>query len=80
MNSFALILGFPKLLYFNLKSMPLKSAIKLPILVSYRTKFKCLSGKIKFSSPIRFGMVKIGFSGGKNSNLYAICNRKHWID
>ena len=34
------LLSIPKSLYFNLSAFPLKTAIKMPVLVSYKTKLK----------------------------------------
>lgn len=35
-----LVLSLPKTLYFNFRQLPLKQAVKLPILVSYRVRYK----------------------------------------
>ncbi len=55
------ILSLPKTIYFNLKYFDLKTAIKLPIFVSYKTKFKELNGDIIIDSNLSIGMIKIGF-------------------
>ncbi len=48
-------------IYFNFHYLPIKQAIKLPILL-YKPKFKNLKGKIIFDCPkLRYGMVKLGF-------------------
>ena len=40
------LLSIPKSLYFNLSAFPLKIAVKMPVLVSYKTKLKGIK-KIK---------------------------------
>lgn len=56
------LLNIPKSLYFNLYAFSLKTAIKIPILVSYKTKLidikKC---KIIINASIKFGIIKMGF-------------------
>lgn len=58
------ILSIPKTLYFNFRCFPFSTAVKLPVLVSYRTKILELhKGIITFGhTPYRF-MVKFGFGG-----------------
>jgi len=58
------ILSIPKTLYFNFRCFPFSIAVKLPVLVSHRTKLLELhKGIIKFGcNPYRF-MVKFGFGG-----------------
>ena len=47
-------------LWFNLKYLPFKQAIKLPILL-YRPTFLRLKGSVVIESDdIRFGMIKLG--------------------
>jgi acetyltransferase-like isoleucine patch superfamily enzyme len=57
------ILGIPKSIIINFRYFPAKQAIKLPILVSFRTKFCSLKGTIKINTPIKTGMIKIGLDG-----------------
>lgn len=58
------ILSLPKSLYFNLKVFPLKTAIKLPILISYDTKIINIhKGSIIINSSIKPQMIQIGFGG-----------------
>ena len=54
-------LSLPKTIYFNLKYFDLYQAIKLPVFVSYNTKFKTLKGDIKIPKNAKFGTIKIGF-------------------
>ena len=58
------LLSIPKSLYFNLSAFPLKTAIKMPVLVSYKTKLKGIKkNKIIIDAPIKFGLIRIGFGG-----------------
>lgn len=57
------VLGLPKSIYINLKYFEFKDAIKLPIIVSYRTKFLKLKGSIKIKGKIKTGMIRIGICG-----------------
>lgn len=58
------LLSIPKTIYFNFCVFPLSTAVKLPVLVSYKTKIVELhKGVITFGcSPYCF-MVKFGFGG-----------------
>lgn len=47
-------------LFFNLKYLPFKQAIKLPILL-YKPRFLNLQGSIVINGTIKTGMIKIGF-------------------
>ena len=60
------ILSLPKSLYFNLRCLPLKQAIKMPFLISYRVKIaKAKRNVVVFQgTPHRF-MVRIGFGGSE---------------
>ena len=59
-------------IYFNFHYLPLKQAIKLPILL-YRPKFISLKGKVIIDSPIiRTGMVRMG-------HLVNTCNPNNGI-
>ena len=50
---------FPTI-FFNFRYLPFNQAIKLPILL-YKPKFLKLNGSIKISSPIRTGMIRLGW-------------------
>lgn len=52
-----------KSIYLNFSMLPIKQAIKMPIVVSRYTYFYSLSGKIKLKSPARFGMIRFGYFG-----------------
>lgn len=55
-----LLISLPKSLYINLKFLPFKQAIKLPIII-YKGTIKG-KGNLFIESPIRFGMIKLGFN------------------
>ncbi len=48
-----------KTIYFNFHYLPLRQAVKLPI-VLYKPHFKALKGRIELTAPARFGMVNLG--------------------
>lgn len=54
--------GIPKSLYVNFRLLPFSQAIKLPIIVSRKTKLRSLSGKAHLKK-IKTGIVRIGFGG-----------------
>jgi acetyltransferase-like isoleucine patch superfamily enzyme len=63
--------GWSKTLCFNLRYFPLKQAIKLPVLVSPKTRFICLGGEVRLSGEVSFGMIRLG--GGN----YSVSDREH---
>ena len=56
------ILGIPKSLIVNLKYLPINQAIKLPILVSHKTKIYG-NGKIRIVGNVQTRMIKVGLTG-----------------
>ncbi|MFY0630665.1 MAG: acyltransferase [Flavobacteriaceae bacterium] len=50
-----------KSLIFNLKYLPFKQAIKLPFLISRKVYLMKTKGEISIESPIKTGMIKIGY-------------------
>lgn len=55
------LLSIPKSIYFNLRLLPIKEAIKLPIFIRYNCAIKSTKGNIIFKNKIKTGIVKIGF-------------------
>ncbi len=53
--------GLPKTLYFNLKYLSFRQAIRLPILVSHKVFLKQTKGKIVIPENLKFGKIQIGF-------------------
>ena len=58
---FNIICSIPKTLRFNLHYFPLKTALKLPVVVSHRTYLRELQGKVELPEKVERAMVKIGF-------------------
>ena len=54
-------LGLPKTLHFNLRCLPFRQAIRLPVLVSHRVALYDLRGEVIIRGPLRPGLVLIGF-------------------
>lgn len=51
----------PRTILFNFHYLPLNQAIKLPIIVSHRTKFHCLKGKVNIPDQAKTAKIKLGF-------------------
>ena len=58
---FNIIRSIPKTLRFNLHYFPLKTALKLPVVVSHRTLLRELHGKVELPEKVETAMVRIGF-------------------
>ena len=58
---FNIIRSIPKTLRFNLHYFPLKTALKLPVIVSHRTYLRELHGKVELPENVETAMVKIVF-------------------
>jgi acetyltransferase-like isoleucine patch superfamily enzyme len=73
-----LILSLPKTIYFNFYVFPFNVALKLPILVEYKTKFcEVHRNTVLLNGNIKFAMIKIGWGEGSIGNE---CNRNnYWI-
>ena len=57
-----LLRSFPKTIYFNLRYFPLKTAVKLPVLVSHNVLLKNTSGKLILDFTLRRGSrIWLGF-------------------
>lgn len=50
-----------KSIYFNFKYLPLRQAIKLPVLISGKVYLRKTYGKIFIDAPIKTGLIQIGF-------------------
>ena len=62
-NLIEIATGLPKSVLFNFSQLPFKQAVKMPVLVSWITKFKALKGKMLIKSDIHTGMIRIGLLG-----------------
>lgn len=49
-----------KTIYFNLRSLPFRDAIKLPVYIYSHTEFSSLTGRVEIAGRITRGMVRIG--------------------
>ena len=58
---FNIFRSIPKTLHFNFHYFPLKTAVKLPVVVSHRTYLRELHGKVELPEKVETAMVKIGF-------------------
>ena len=58
---FNILRSIPKTLRFNLHYFPLKTALKLPVVVSHRTYLRELHGKVELPENVQTAMIKIGF-------------------
>ena len=58
---FNIICSIPKTLRFNFHYFPLKTALKLPVVVSHRTYLRELQGKVELPEKVERAMIKIGF-------------------
>lgn len=58
---FNIIRSIPKTLRFNFHYFPLKTALKLPVVVSHRTYLRELHGKVELPEKVETAMIKIGF-------------------
>lgn len=57
-----LLLDFIRTLIVNFKLLPFKQAIKLPVLIYRPTRLKGISGRIILEAPVKFGMIKLGYT------------------
>lgn len=58
--TFIKVINF-KTICFNLKYFPLKTAFKLPVVISGNVLLLKMDGKVSIDAPISTGMIKIGF-------------------
>lgn len=63
MKIILIILGLPKTIWFNLRSLPLRYALRLPILLSPLTRIVSSHGRVEIKSTIKTGMISFGLSG-----------------
>lgn len=57
----SILRSLPYSIYINFSKLPLAQAVKLPILL-YKPQILTNSGRIVIEGPVRFGMVRLGFS------------------
>jgi len=56
------LLGLPKTVWFNLRYLPWRQAVRLPVWVSHRVWLLRMGGRVSVSEGVGFGRVQIGFS------------------
>lgn len=56
-----IVRSIPKTLRFNLHYFPLKTALKLPVVVSHRTYLRELHGNVELPEKVERAMIKIGY-------------------
>ena len=57
------VLALPRSVWYNLRLLPLRQAVRLPLLVSHRTRVENLGGKVVLDTPaLKTGLVEIGFT------------------
>ncbi|MBR0074071.1 MAG: hypothetical protein IJP95_09575 [Bacteroidales bacterium] len=62
LTAWRFFLALPRSLWYNLRLLPFRQAIRMPILISHRTVVQNVSGKfILHPEKPRMGLVKIGF-------------------
>ena len=72
-HKLSVLLSLPKSFYFCLRSMPLRDAVKIPVLVSWRTVLRSTKGRVTFTGKkLRFGMARFGY-GGSGTALHKPC-------
>ncbi len=65
---FLYLLGFPKTLWVNFRLLPFFKAIRLPIIVSHKTRLQSLSGKVVMDT-YKLATWKIGFGSTPTTNF-----------
>jgi len=50
-----------KTLFFNFKYLDFRSALRLPVLVSRKVRFKTVKGHVDIAAPLHTGMIRLGF-------------------
>lgn len=62
-------LGLFKSLYFNIKYFGIKQGLKLPVLLTNSVILRCCKGSVKINSPLKRGMIMMGFNSTPLSTL-----------
>lgn len=70
-------LSIPKIVYFNFSVLPIKQAIKFPVIISHRIQLRGINSKtIKINGKKGFASIRIGFGASRFS---VECSRKGLI-
>jgi acetyltransferase-like isoleucine patch superfamily enzyme len=68
-NYLRILFGLPKSLFINIHYFGFQG-LKFPILVVWRTRLSSIGGRIIISHPIKFGLIRIGFSSVAMSSYH----------
>lgn len=65
-----IVLSLPKSIFWNFYALPFKTAVRLPIIINFRTQVLIPRGSIKVSDKVKTFNIRINFKGslGLNSN------------
>lgn len=67
-RKWSMLISVPYSLYFNFHYLPVKQAIKMPIIL-YSPHFWALKGKVAIDAPqVRFGMIRLGLFNASINN------------
>ncbi len=70
------ILSVPRSLWYNLRLLPIRQAVRMPLLISNRTVMDNLGGRVVMDcGDLRIGMMKIGFTTYQGGDYH--CDRTH---
>jgi acetyltransferase-like isoleucine patch superfamily enzyme len=58
---YLIVRGIPKTLLFNFVYFDVRTALRVPVVVSHRVKLARLDGRVVLGTRPRFGMIRIGF-------------------
>jgi acetyltransferase-like isoleucine patch superfamily enzyme len=73
-RSFPFRVSWWRTIYFNLRSLPLAQAIRLPVYIHSHTVFVTLSGTVEIRGRIRPGMIQIGKREDRGQGVTIIRN------
>jgi acetyltransferase-like isoleucine patch superfamily enzyme len=72
-RKFKIIRSIPKTIYFNLRYLPFKQAIKLPVWVASNVRIKQLNRKaIRITGICKLGLVRIGYHEADGLDSYSL--------
>jgi acetyltransferase-like isoleucine patch superfamily enzyme len=60
-DAWLVLRGIPNTVRFNLAYFPLRTAIRIPVVVSHRVLFDHLGGTVELEGPVKRRMIKMGF-------------------
>lgn len=60
-DAWLILRGFPNTVRFNLRYFPIRTALRIPVVVSHRILFDHLGGTVEVVGPVTTRMIRIGF-------------------